>query len=232
MRAQRLHAPTEGADAGQHDAVGVADQRRVGGEAGVGAEVLERLLGRAQVADLVVEDGDQGHVRHTTPLVDGMPPPSTRTASRRQRATPLKVASTMWWVLRPSRSFTCSVMPGGGGEALPEVLGHLGVERRVAERQHLAEGHVVHGVGAAGQVEGHLHERLVERVQAAGEAADAGLVAQRLAEHLADGDADVLDGVVAVDVEVARGLHVEVEAAVAAELVEHVVEEREPGGRA
>ena len=43
------------------------------------------------------------------------------------------------------------------------------------------------------------------------------------------GDADVLDGVVAVDVEVARRLHVEVEAAVAAELVEHVVEEREPG---
>ena len=32
---------------------------RVGGEARVGADVLERLLGRAEVADAVVEHGDQ-----------------------------------------------------------------------------------------------------------------------------------------------------------------------------
>ncbi len=43
-------------------------------------------------------------VVHNVPLVEGTPPPSTRTASRSARATPLKVASTMWWVLRPSRS--------------------------------------------------------------------------------------------------------------------------------
>ena len=58
----------------------------------------ERLLGRAQVADPVVEDGDEGHRAQTTPLVDGTPPPSTRTASRRQRATPLK---------RPRRCGAC-----------------------------------------------------------------------------------------------------------------------------
>ena len=83
--------------------------------------------------------------------------------------------------------------------------------------------------GAAGQVEGDLDERLVERVQAAGEAADAGLVAERLAERLAERDGDVLDGVVGVDVQVARGLDGQVEAAVAAELVEHVVVERDAG---
>ena len=93
--------------------------------------------------------------------------------------------------------------------------------------QHLAEGQVDGGVGAAGQVEGDLDQRLVERVHAAGEATDAGLVAERLLERLPEDDADVLDGVVAVDVEVAGGLHGEVEAAVAAELVEHVVEERQ-----
>ena len=59
--AERGHAAAERADAGQHHAGGLADEARVGGEAGVGADVLQRLLGRAQVADLVVEDGDEGH---------------------------------------------------------------------------------------------------------------------------------------------------------------------------
>ena len=44
---QRPKAP----DPGQHDAGRVADQAGVGGEPGVGADVLQRLLGRAQVAD-------------------------------------------------------------------------------------------------------------------------------------------------------------------------------------
>ncbi len=53
-----------GADAGQHHAGRLADQPGVRGEAGVGPDVLEGLLGRAQVPDLVVEDGDQSrHVR-------------------------------------------------------------------------------------------------------------------------------------------------------------------------
>ena len=91
----------------------------------------------------------------------------------------------MWWVLRPSLQAHVQRDAGRRGERLPEVLGHLRVERRVAERQHLAEGHVVGGERAARQVEGDLDERLVEREQAAGEAADAGLVAERLAEALA-----------------------------------------------
>ena len=58
---QRLHAAAEAADAGQHDAGGVADQTGVGREPSVGADVLQGLLGRAQVADLVVEDRDERH---------------------------------------------------------------------------------------------------------------------------------------------------------------------------
>src|SRR5581483_1455815 len=42
-------------------------------------------------------------------------------------------------------------------------------------------------------------------------------------------DADVLDRVVSVDLEVALGVHREVETAVLSQLGEHVVEEREPG---
>ena len=50
-------------------------------------------------------------------------------------------------------------------------------------------------------------------------------------ERLAERDADVLDGVVRVDVQVALArATVEVEHAVARDLVEHVVEERHAGG--
>ena len=61
-------------------------------------------------------------------------------------------------------------------------------------------------------------------------AADARLVAERLGDRLAERDADVLDRVVRVDVQVALGLDLEVEHAVARDLVEHVVEERHAGG--
>ena len=50
-----------------------------------------------RVQELMRRCFEDGHARsaHRLPLVEGMPPPSTRTASRRQRATPLKLASSM-----------------------------------------------------------------------------------------------------------------------------------------
>src|SRR5690606_19520953 len=99
---QGLRAAAEVADPGQDHARGLADEARVGGEPGVGPHPLEALLGRPQVADAVVEDGDEGRGwRHSTPLVDGTPVPSIRTASRQARATAFTAASMMWWVLRP-----------------------------------------------------------------------------------------------------------------------------------
>ena len=50
-----------------------------------------------------------------------------------------------------------------------------------------------------------------------------------LLKRLAQGQADVLDGVVPVDVEVAAGPHREVEPAVLGEEREHVVEEADAG---
>ena len=57
-----------------------------------GADVLERLLDRAQVAHAVVEDGD-----HRSPFVDGTPDTSgsSEHAWRRARANALNDASTM-----------------------------------------------------------------------------------------------------------------------------------------
>ncbi len=61
------------------------------------------------------------------------------------------------------------------------------------------------------------------------EAAYAGLVAERPGERLPQRDADVLDGVMRVDVQIALRLDVQVEQGVARHLVEHVLEEGQPG---
>ena len=65
----------------------------------------------------------------------------------------------------------------------------------------------VHGVRAAGHVDGGVREGLVHRDPGVAEAADALLVAQRLPHRLAEHDRDVLDRVVGVDVDVAGGAH-------------------------
>src|SRR6185437_5640672 len=75
-----------------------------------------------------------------------------------------------------------------------------------------------------------LGQRLVHRDHGVAEAADALLVAQRLVEGLAEGDGDVLDRVVGVDVGVALRPHGQVERAVLAQRVEHVVVEPDAGG--
>ncbi len=77
---QRPNAPTPGRTtaAAPSASIGVGDQP------GVASDVLEGLFGRAEIADAVVEDGDHASI----PLVEGTPPPSMRTASRRARATP------------------------------------------------------------------------------------------------------------------------------------------------
>ena len=73
-------------------------------------------------------------------------------------------------------------------------------------------------------------QRLVHRQQAIGVAGQPALVAERLSQRLAERDADVLDRVVIVDVQVALGAHRQVDQRMARELVEHVVEEADAGG--
>ena len=57
-RAEGLGAPTERPHPGKDDSVGVGSLIGVVDQAGVGAQMLEGLLGRPEVADAVVEDGD------------------------------------------------------------------------------------------------------------------------------------------------------------------------------
>src|SRR5690606_33664323 len=62
------------------------------------------------------------------------------------------------------------------------------------------------------------------------ETADALLVAQGLTERLTEHDRRVLDGVVRVDVDVALRFDPQIETAVHAEGVQHVIVERDAGG--
>ena len=164
---------------------------------------LRRAVDRQQEAGRAVRvalDRDG----YSEPLVDGTPAlrGSRATASRSARATALNCASTTWCALRPASTRTCRQTCARRGERLPDVPG----QRRVVGADQLDDlGLGVHDVRPAGQVDRGLHQRLVQRHQRVAEAADAGLVAERLAQRLADRDRGVLDGVVGVDLEVARG---------------------------
>ena len=111
---------------------------------------------------------------------------------------------------------------GGVGERTEELLrelvlkaaggagGQVGLEQR--ER-------------ASGDVDGAASARLVHGHGGRSVAGDAHPFAQRLVERLAEHDGGVLDGVVGTRLQVAADVDVEVDAPVAREQVEHVVEE-------
>ena len=112
-RADPLHRPREGADAGQDQAVGGAHSSGSAQIVAARADVLERLLDRAQVPHPVVQDqirraaaprrGRLDAHSLSVPLVEGTPVSSgsIETATRSARAKALKEASIMWWALVP-----------------------------------------------------------------------------------------------------------------------------------
>src|SRR4051794_5291193 len=85
-------------------------------------------------------------------------------------------------------------------ERLEELLDER--ERKIfVDEQHLAvDRHLEDEERAAGEVDDHARQRLVERHVGVAEAADAGLVAERLREGLAEDQRGVFDRVVIVDV--------------------------------
>ncbi len=88
-----------------------------------------------------------------------------------------------------------------------------------------------HEVRPAAEIQCGAGQRLVHR-QGEAVAANAALVAQRLAQRLAQCEPGVFDGVVLVNVQVTLGLDVQREATMLADLFKHVVEERQAGGDA
>lgn len=118
------------------------------------------------------------------------------------------------------------VHAGLGGEGAPEFFEELEVE--VFD----VGGGVVDLVdeeGAAAEVEGDAGEGFVHGEEAVAVAADAFAVAEGFVEGFAEDDADILDGVVVIDVEIAGGVDGEIEEGVFGEEFEHVVEEADAG---
>ena len=116
--------------------------------------------------------------------------------------------------------------PGVLGERLKELLEELGVEIadfRPRERDLPDE------VGPAGDIHGRARTSLVHGEVDRGVARDALAVAERLADRLAERDADVFRRVVEVDMRVALGAHGQVDQRMARELLQHMVEEADPG---
>ena len=107
-------------------------------------------------------------------------------------------------------------------EAVEEFFKQVDIE---AADEGADEIDVVHEAGSAGKVEDDAAQCFVERDVGVAVAADAGFVAQRLFQRLAEGDADVFDGVVVVNVGVTFAGDVEIDHAVAGDLIEHVFEE-------
>jgi hypothetical protein len=110
-------------------------------------------------------------------------------------------------------------------EELPHQFGVVGADPLGGDGQVVAE------VGPAGAVERHLNQGLIQGSQEVAEPLDAAPVAEGLGQGLAEGDPHVLIGVVVVDVGVALGADLQVDQTVAADLVEHVIEEGHAGGQ-
>ena len=112
------------------------------------------------------------------------------------------------------------------GEALEEVVHQLGLQ--VADQPHLHL-QVDDGVRPSAEIDRGDRQRLVHRHDEVAGAVDAAAIAERRRHRLAERDAEVLDGVVLIDVEVAAGVDLEVEGAVPREQLEHVIEKADAG---
>ena len=132
----------------------------------------------------------------------------------------------MWWALVPALDREVQGQLRVQRQRAHELLDELVVE--VADRAGRKRG-LERAQPAPGDVDRARRPGLVHRDRGLAVAGDAGAVAERLVERLADADADVLDRVMGAGLEVAARLDAEVEAAVAGQQVEHVIEEADAG---
>jgi hypothetical protein len=115
---------------------------------------------------------------------------------------------------------------GAAGDACVELTDELCV---VCSNTLRGDVEAVFKVVATGEVENNLDERLVERGDKVAESGDTTLVAHSLRNGHAEGDSDILVGVMIVDPQVSDCLDVEVDEPVGRQLVEHVIKERDAG---
>ena len=88
---------------------------------------------------------------------------------------------------------------------------------------------IIHKVRAAAQVHSTQRQRLIHGQQAAAIAHQPALVAQGFLDGGAQGNAHILNGVVAVDLQIAAALHGQIKQAVTGKPVQHVVKKADAG---
>ena len=111
-------------------------------------------------------------------------------------------------------------------EALKKLVHQIHVEAADARAGIL---HPVLQARPAGEVDDYTGQSLVQGYVGVTVAGDAFLVAQGLGEALAENNADILNRVMGIDVQVATCLHLDIEQPVARHLVEHVLEKGHSG---
>ncbi len=114
------------------------------------------------------------------------------------------------------------------GEALEEFTQEVDVK---TADQRAAEIDVENETGAPGKVDHHPRKRFIERHIGVTVAAQSFFVADGPGQRLSEGDADVFHRMVRVDVQVAGGFDFQINQAVTDDLVKHVVEKRNAGGK-
>ena len=208
------------ADSGDNDMTGAAHHLGIFGHLNLAAEILEGLPHRGKIAGVIVDEGD-----HNKPLVLGSIFASclSRAAGHSQCAGEgLEKSFDLVVIGAAVHRFQVNVGAGAASESFEEVVDKLGLQIAHQTRANF-------GVDDAGcapaEVDGGDAERFVHRHEEVAGAIDALLVAERVIEGLAEGNADIFDGVVLVNVEVALAAQLEIEAAVTCEELEHVIEE-------
>ena len=111
-------------------------------------------------------------------------------------------------------------------EPFEEIVDQLGLQ--IADA-HDAHGEVYRGVGAATEIDRGHRQRLVHRHDEVAGAIDSAPVAQSRRDRFAEGYADVLDGMMLIDVEIAGRGESQIERAVPGDQFEHVIEEANAG---
>jgi hypothetical protein len=119
------------------------------------------------------------------------------------------------------------VGPGAGSESLEEVFQELRL--KVADALRF-DGRPQYEVGAAAQVDSRHRQRFVHWHYKVACAVDASFVAQRLPHGLTQDKARVFDRVVLIDIQIAPRPQVQIEATVASEEFQHVIEKTNAGG--
>ena len=85
--------------------------------------------------------------------------------------------------------------------------------------------------GTTGEIDDNTRQGFVERHVAMAVTSQAFFVAPGLGQRLAKGDADIFNRVVCIDMQVANGLNVQIDQTMTSDLIQHVIEKRDAGGK-